>query len=369
MYHLLRLLSVSGEFPSRSLDIIGDMRTVKAMVHKMEVAQKVRLYSNGTVIKSKLFQVSGRGNIRTIRLCTSALEILNEIHSNALDYYNKSFPTNKFSGDIFHIFRNHRVGESIAMCMMAGIETAPYILPELQKESIRRVVPETPCYYISKDFKKIYEAELNKTIFTRVIGLLFYPGDCYATYNCRDSIMKFSGFGEMKARQEFSEIVRMNAGLSEVESALLFGNSEEIALQTIIDSAKSWKKEFRFDKIYNKIHFVPLNQNGVDMLKILTLPDWHEKLMNALFSAKMRPSGFYRFEADAHWENIYYYSHLDGDIARLIRFKEAVQSETQSFEVLSFPWQAKFLYDYLGNSVTIKQLAMSKVFKALGIIQ
>ena len=367
MYHLLRLLSVSGEFPSKSLGILGDVRTIKTMIHKMETAQKIRLYSNGTVIKTKLFQVSGLRNKRTIRLAKNALPVLNEFHPDALGYYMNSYPDNKFTGNLLNMWRNHRVGEAMAVCMMAGIETAPYILPELQKDSIRRVIPETPSYYISRDFKKIYEAELSKTIFTRMIGLLFYPGDCYSVYNTRDSVMRWSGLGEIKARQEVSEIVRMNAKLHEVTSALLFGNSEEIALQTIINSDKSLKKELRFDRVYNKIHFVPLNKNGVDLVKILTLPDWHEKLMSVLFSSKTRMRGYDSIEYDAYQDDKYYYSYFDGDIARLIRFKGSLQSRMQSFEILCFPWQAKFLNDYLSGSVTIKQLATQTVLKALKI--
>jgi len=119
MYRLLCLLSVSGEFPSKSLHIFGDERTVKAMVHKMEAVQKIRLYSDNSVLTTKLFKLSGKSNIRTIRLCTNALKILNEIHPDAFGYYMESFPNNKFSGDQFHIFRKHRIGEVIAMCMMA----------------------------------------------------------------------------------------------------------------------------------------------------------------------------------------------------------------------------------------------------------
>jgi len=228
MYRLLCLLSVSGEFPSKSLDIFGDMRTIKTMVHKMEAAQKFRLYSNDTVLKTKLFQVSGRREKRTIRLAKNALNILSELHPDALDFYLSLYPDNKFTGNPLQIWRNHRAGETIAMCMMAGIETAPYILPELQKNHISQIIPETSSYYIARNFKKLCEAELSKTIFTRVIGLLFYPGDCYAVYNVRDAIMKYNGLGEVKTRQELSEIVRMNAGLNEVTSALLLAAAKKL---------------------------------------------------------------------------------------------------------------------------------------------
>jgi len=373
MYFLLRLLSVSGEYPSKSLGILGDVRTVKAMAHKMESVQKIRLYSNNTILKTKLFQLSGKRDKRTIRMTKNALEILNEIHPDALDYYLSSYPDNKFTGDQFRIWRNHRVGEVIAMCMMAGIETAPYVLPELQKEYIDRVIPETPGYYLARNFKRIFETELNKTAYTRVVGLLFYPDNCYAVYNTRDAVMKWNGSGEVKAREEMSAIVRMNAELNEVSSALLFGADEDIALRTLLESNKNQAKENRFDKIYQSIHFIPLNKNGIDLLKILTLPDWHNKLMSALFPEKSIKKGYSSIEFDAYWDNKYCYSHLDSDIARLIRFNEllimneAQNNQPHNFEVLCFPWQIQFLKRYLHKSVSVRQLEMSAVLKHLGI--
>jgi hypothetical protein len=372
MYFMLRLLSVSGEFPSRSVGIIGDTRTVKAMIHKMEAVQQIRLQSDNTVLYAKLFQASGKWNDRTIRLNKNALAVLNDIHPDAPGYYLESFPDNKFSGDQFHVWRNHRVGETVAVCMMAGIETAPYILPKLQKESIRSVIPETPCYYVARNIKKISEAELNKTMFARMVGLLFYPGGSYAVYNTRDTVMKWSGLGEFKAKLELDEIVRMNAGLAGVTSALLFGTEEHTAMQILTESENNRQKYIKkkgeqFNDIYPSIHFVPLDQNGISMVKILTLPDWREKLMNALFSPQMRRQGYGSVEFDAYRGSKYYYSHLDGDISRLIRFKEAFGEQEYDFEVLCFPWQVRFLHGYLGESAVLKQLEIPAVLKALGI--
>ena len=221
MYNLLSLLSISGEFPCRSLGILGDERTVKAMVHRMEAVQTFRVLSNDTILKTMLFHISGRGCRRTVRLSKIALELLNDVHPKAFDYYWEIHPDNKFSGNLNRIDRNHRIGEALAACMMAGVEVAPYKLPDLQKESIRCVVPEYPCFYVSRKFKNIMGSEYNKTKFTRNVGLLFYPGGGYAVYNTRDALMKWSGVGEMKARLDMSDIVRMNAGPYDVQSALL----------------------------------------------------------------------------------------------------------------------------------------------------
>ncbi len=58
---------------------------------------------------------------------------------------------------------------------------------------------------------------------------------------------------------------------------------------------------------------------------------------------------------------------MDSDIARLIRFREALISQTDKFEVLCFPWQVGFLKEYLGPRAILKQLEMEKLEKALGM--
>jgi hypothetical protein len=313
--------------------------------------------------------------MRTIRLCKSALTLLNELHPGALDYYLASFPANVFSGFRDNKIRNHRVGEAIAMCMMAGIETAPYKLPPLQKKSILSVILETPSYYLSRNFKHLCTpvqisggtSELNKSRYARVVGLLFYPGGCYAAYNTRDAVMKWNGLSELKSKQSLSEIVRMNAGLAEVTSALLFGNSAQIAMQAMIESDKTRKMDVRIDRVYQGIHYIPLDQDGIGLLKLLTLPDWNEKLMSVLFKPEIRPKGHSVIEFDAFWDGKYILSHLDSDIAKLDRLKETLKRESRPFEVLCFPWQTDFVQEHLGDSVEVKQLEMSTVLDSLGI--
>jgi len=72
-------------------------------------------------------------------------------------------------------------------------------------------------------------------------------------------------------------------------------------------------------------------------------------------------------EYDAYWEGTYIYSHLDSDIARLVRFREALETQTEKFEVLCFPWQAGFLKEYLGQRVILKQLEMQSLEKSLSL--
>jgi hypothetical protein len=364
---LLQLISTAGEIPTNALSLLGNERVMKALVHKLETVQDIRFDKDGQVCHARLIQVSGKKGERTIRLYKKGLPVLDGVYPGLPDWYIKTFQGHSFTGDRQHIWRNHRVAEALALCMAAGVETRPYALPPLQKGVIARVVPDSPCFYIARDFKKTSGDQPNKTMFTRTVGALFYSGGCYAVYNTRGAAMKWSGKGELKAARNLLELARMNAGLDVVSAALLFGQTAGAALGAILESDKSRRPELRFDRIYTNVHFIPLDQNGVKLLRILILPDWNEKLLSALFEHHERSYNRGAMEYDAIVDGVKIVSHLDGDIARLIRFREALTAQAGSCDVLCFPWQTGFLKTYLGERAGIRELDMDAVGAAMGI--
>jgi hypothetical protein len=284
---------------------------------------------------------------------------------DAAGYYLNAFGKRNFSGGALHLDRNHRVAEAAAMCAAAGFEYKPRTLPRLSLTEKKHRMPKTPCLYIARDLKQIGDEELNKTCYSRFVGALFYPGGGYAVYNTRSAVMKWSAAGERKITGLLTDIVRMNAGLKEIDSAILLGSDEGVALRTVLESDKSRHQNGRMDRVYQHIHFVPLNGDGIRLLKILTLPDWNEKLLDSLFESAQRPKGFGFMEYDAYANGKYIYSYLDGDLARLIRFKSGLESTSEAFEILCCPWQKAFLKETLPGHVKLIPLAMSDIEDAL----
>jgi hypothetical protein len=58
-------------------------------------------------------------------------------------------------------------------------------------------------------------------------------------------------------------------------------------------------------------------------------------------------------------------SHLDSDVARLIRFREALETYPEPADVLCFPWQTEFLRSYLGTLAGLRELDPGAVEAAL----
>lgn len=358
---LIMLLSVVGEFPTRSLHLLGNERVYKALVHRLTSSETFRNSQTGEEMTVRLLTVTGKASGKTIRLYKAALPILDWIGGR--EYYLSAFWNHKFPGDAAHKERNHRVAEVVAMCMRANIAYIPYLLPTLQNREICAVIPKYPVFYLAKNIKRIGEEEINKTMFTRLTGALYTDGDCYAVYNTRNAVMKWHGKGEFKAMQNLADIGRLNAGISRVDSAVLFGESEKIALDTLLLSDKM---DFRFDSVYRHVHFIPLNEFGIRLLSLMLVPDWNAQLLDLLFEPDARSYNKGVFEYDAFVDGVYVLSHLDCDIARLIRFRDSVYNRPGKFEVLCYPNQVLFLREYLGPNVSLKTIDIDLVEAELG---
>ncbi len=231
-FRLVQTLAVTGEYPVNSLPLLGNERVLKQLIRRLSLPEMF-CNSHGEMVRTKLFVTNGKGREKSLRLYKGALPLLHWLHPDAYEYYMESFWNHHFPGDAAHRDRNHRVAEAVALCANAGVEVLPYDLPRLQQEEIRKVTPDFPSLYLARDMKKAFPGEEKKTLFTRAVGALFYPGGCYAVYNTRDAAMKWKGMGEFKALHSLTEVARLNGGVTHLDGALLFGKSYETAMETL----------------------------------------------------------------------------------------------------------------------------------------
>lgn len=257
------------------------------------------------------------------------------------------------------------MAEAAMMCMRAGAEFRPYVLPPLQNEGFHRVIPESPSFYVSRSIKQVREEDLDKISYSRLCGMLFGGDNAYAVYNTRNSVMKWNGHSEFKAKDGMNIVCRRNAGISELHSAVLFGKSYDTALRILAFSDGDKRKDFRFDNVYQCTHFIPQTEPGIRQLKLLLLSNWRERMLTALFEDKTRSYDRGRFEYDAFVDGHYVLAHFDGDIARLKRFQLAYTVQSESMEVLCFPHQVQFIREYLDEKVRLRTLEMEELEKAI----
>ena len=333
---VLQILAVTGEFPWSSLYLLGNPATVQKMVSRLSQPVLFRNPHTEEEVRTKLFVTNGKGREKSLRLYKGALLLLHWLHPGAYEYYMDSFWNHHFPGDAAHRDRSHRVAEAVALCANAGVEVLPYDLPRLQQEEIRKVTPNYPALYLARDIKKAFPGEEKRHCSPGQWGALFYPGGCYAVYNTRDAAMKWKGMGEFKALHSLTEVARLNGGVTHLDGALLFGKSYETAMETL-EASDPRHPELRFDSIYSHVHFLPLDGFGARLLKILTLPDWQERLLDLLFEPSTRTYSRGTMEYDAQVGAVKVLSHLDGDLAACCASAKDCGATAGSSKRFAFP--------------------------------
>lgn len=365
VYELLSILAYVGEFPMRSVGLLGNASSWGKLILKLSQRQEFRAPNSEHIFRCRMLTISGSGQLRSVRIYKGALPMLEQILPDGYAYYMQHYGRFRHTGKQMEIDRAHRVAESSAMCLRAQIQSCQYKLPQLQTIGRQITVPSSPSFYVGKALKYADEDGGNRTKFSRITGAIFYPGGCYAVYNSRDAVMKWNGQGELKTRLYLSQLARMNADVMEVTSAILFGSGYELANRTLSCLASLKRADLRFDKIYPHIHFIPMDDFGIRLLKLLTIPDWNEILLSLLFEDDDRSFQQGSFEYDAIEGGTYVFSFLDSDIVRLIRFREGIAGNSYSFSILCFLEQVAFLRKVFGNQVNLRVMDLSMVEEAM----
>lgn len=346
---LLLLLAYVGEYPAKSLHLLGKERTWKALVQKLTRTQEYRLAETGVRARCKLLVVSGKGKEKTIRLHASAVRVLFNLNQDAYQYYQTHFDCHHFSGNRFRIDRHHRVAEAFVMCLQAGIITWPHKLPDHNSIEVAGNEISGAMFYLSVALKEFWEGEMNKTKFSRMVGAIVYPGGSYMVYNSRDALMKWSGNGESKLQSYLSFALARNTGVGYIDSAILFGEDYLVALRTLEEVQRRRRYDLRFDNIYKHIHFIPLNDFGIKQLRTIVMEKWQEAHMEALYGVEnVGYRDGYFFEYDAIIDGVHHVSMLEGDLCKLIRVKNSLKTDSKLvYDIVCYPEQLEMIREYL----------------------
>ena len=365
---LLTILSVVGEFPFDSRGLIGSEGYFNNLIYKHTRPDDYAFSNSDKIIHGQLFQLAGKAELKTIRFHKTGLPILKHLNPIAYQHYLDTYDNHHLRTIEDRIIRNHRIAEAAVMCMNAGIEARSYIAPKLTKQ-YHQVFPFTdPAFYLSKHLKKIDPDGFNKTKYARIVGALFYQTGCYSVYNLRDTMMKWKPESELKVKLDMTDICTMNTENQEVQSTIFFCSSYQTGFRVLEEWKSNSDLRTLFTSVYKHVHFIPINEFGVQLLKILTVPHWNERLLRMFFRNEDRSFGMGDMPYDAEMNGTYILSFLDSDFARLYLFRNNIgKFPDRKWLVLCFQHQAMFLREYLGAGVRLKVIPMEKVMENLNI--
>ena len=110
-----------------------------------------------------------------------------------------------------------------------------------------------------------------------------------------------------------------------------------------------------------------MNAFGIRLIKLLSLPDWNEMLLELLFDEEELATTGASFGYDAIRDGVYMFSCLDSDIFRLNAFWDVVRYQKYKASVICFPEQVPFLRDLLRDKVSLQTVTMDMVENAINM--
>ena len=378
VHTLLSILPFVGEYPMSALRLLGSVRSYKDLIHKLTQVQEFRFPDSDERFTCRLLNVCGRGNRKTVRFHKSALPLLQWWDEDMYELYMEEYDNHTFSGNARHVNRNHLLAETAVMCLKAGIEANPLDTPDLEDERVVYLRCSKPYFYFAREVKRVYLNEMNKIRYTRMAGIITVPGGAYAVYNLRNEMPKWMGDGESKILWKMYSMfypLREDGHLYK-HAALMFGDNYDIALSLLQEMRETKKADNGLFRVYHQIVFVPTNDFGVRLLRIVTSDNWQRKVLDSLFEPEQYTTSWGGFQFNVLVDGIETYCFLNGDLRNLFNFRDTILMRKEGLlrselvighKVICYPEQLDMVQKFFGDLAEVATVMMDDIENMLEI--
>ncbi len=367
-FKIVRVILTAGCASGRAMDIITAPST-RVQLNKVIS----RLSQDG------LLQSTGREFSRRVIITNAGKEQygdkLKEIYGEI--FLNEHDLVCKAGNDLPQVPRMNRrmrASEIIAIFDRLGVIVFPnekyqrsWELSDERKDYYNIRVPH---FHDMKDIKNMMlkDAKLGHT---RVFGLLVSAGGMYAVYNFGRDYCACNNVGEKRTASIYHSFIRRfytvsssndRYGQYSLDSAIILGDTIDVAISYMINPNAKPKtnkydsyneEEMRqstqnvLTRIYHCMHFITLDMNGVNALRLIMMENYHEKIFNLYPHDSIGYANqSYHTMQRTKKGNMYNLFFLDCDLHKLNDFVAqcAARSEDQ-YTIYCYDWQ-KPLVDY-----------------------
>ena len=156
----------------------------------------------------------------------------------------------------------------------------------------------------------------------------------------------------------------------------MFGANYNIALDLLQQIKETKKQDNGFFRTYNQILFVPMDDFGVRLLRIMTLDNWRKKLLDALFEPEQYTTSWGTLQFDMIVDGIDTFCFLNGDIRNLFNFRDTIlmrkegtlrSGAVSGHKVICYPEQLDLVQKFFGDLAEIATVTMDELENALEI--
>lgn len=254
--------------------------------------------------------------------------------------------------------RLYRMSEVWVFFWKAGIEILRNHKPDMDKGFVRD--RGKAFYYGSLEFKGMSEAIRG----SRSCGVLLSGDTALVVYNTMDRNMKWAKKMECSMRT-WTERMLLKGGYNSRADALIVGQNIKVLLKLLESDGGIKKDLFRPDDIYDQYYYIPMCQEGILQIILLTEKQKREKLKQFLLSRfPIRKEKEYAVYAVCDEIGNPVYLGYDLEMRQLCRIKQELLWRP-SVSIVCMDYQAEIIREYLGEKVIIYELNTENVMKYL----
>lgn len=358
---LLKLLTLYGDFPYSSL-------------HLLDVNHKWAVETVRSLKKAKYVTVTGSGQRKSIRLLKAGYDCICQMGNSYKQQYDFMVGENYISSDWEHAWKRHRVAETMALMEKAKIITRVALKPPIKKADdipyLDGDESDGSFFYTPKELKNAAlptsPEEAVKLRSARMTGLCTFPSGIYSVYN----ISSGGGFYKMledgQMRAFIQRLVKPNgwrrAHETDIESlgmrSIVVGRDVDAGVKLIQENLKDGKRlAMELGEAFVTAHFVPLNNIGTGMLRIIQQEDFSDRLIDATISYDIRVAAkAIHVAADGYDvdSQTYVLVLFDSDLKKLKQFALGIYSlriAQERCQIACFDWQTPIVRSVLPGAV------------------
>lgn len=351
----IELIAISGEFPTDSIELIlGTGRYKEKIITQLK--------------SKKLIKLRYKDGIRSYKITLPCKKILLEENYNRFKFYlSGNVETNTTKSELSRRIRLHRIAETYALMKLSNVfifrDEKNNIFELNNPENIKQIL--LPSFYNSREIKEL-GIEAVKVKNSRCVGVLITTKDIYIIYNTNLSIMKWEYKSEMRMKAVIDYCINntyKNIYTLNNIKAIMIGKNMDIAFSLLTSNGGIKNSLFKIDNSFDCFYFIPLNEKGIILLKILCNKNLQLEI-NQLLITDLNQRYNNSIDCDAYDNNnnpvllAYLF-----DMNRISKFNSIIELRNMAGVIICFDFQLQTLEKFCCNNITFQTISFEKFEK------
>lgn len=226
-------------------------------------------------------------------------------------------------------------------------------------------------YYNSRELRASREIdgeidENEKLQTSRFNGMLTTDGGTYVMFNMGNTFYQFSYSGEKKVEMHLKTLTAQKSILP-LDGCILLTSSLNTCRDMLDPPTK--KKHisiYNLERVYSHVYVLPYSLEGQKMLQIMSMPQWAEKIRQAILSPDLRSGVHGTVACDGQNKNQYHFIFCNPDLKRLKMFLGAAETDSDDasrFYIYCFSHQKSLLQDIDNPKIIIRSINIDHYYE------